>query len=126
MGSDSARTGNLAPGSAVEFRVISDNSVTACFRPGLGTMLAGVEAEDFGSAAKDGETAPRAVSGVTIISDFSPICSFVSGNDNFSGAHEGVIAFVPSFDEVEGVGRTVAVFLASTGKPVPMAKKQIL
>jgi hypothetical protein len=36
------------------------------------------------------------------------------------------MALVPAFEEVEGVGLSVPVLLASKGKPMPPTKKQAL
>jgi len=52
------------------------------------------------------------------------LCSFALATERGAGDHG--IPLAPAFEDAEGVGLSAPVFLASTGKPVPMTKKQIL
>ncbi len=66
------------------------------------------------------------MSGVMITSAILGLCSFVWAADEEQAVLEDGMNLLPAFEEVEGVGLSVPVFLASRGKPVPMAKKQML
>jgi hypothetical protein len=91
----------------------------------LRTVDGGVNEADSCLAAKDGETAPRVMSGVMITSAILWLCSFVWAADEQAAREDGM-NLLSAFEEVEGVGLSIPVFLASRGKPVPIAKKQML
>jgi hypothetical protein len=103
---------------AVEDAKLADGDGVA-----LRAIFVGVNEADSCSclAAKDGETAPRVMSGVMITSNILGLCSFVRAANGEQGMN-----LLPAFEDVEGVGLSVPVFLASRGKPMPIPKKQIL
>ena len=74
-------------------------------------------------ASREGETEPRETSGVTVISLFFAFSFALAEAEARRGDRTVASA---AFDEVEGVGRSVPVLLASRGKPMPKTKKEML